>query len=414
MKSPKPLFALALAACLTLSGCAAPSSEAAPGQPAAAWPGSDTPITHVAYVDSFSEYAASPDGLYTVSQVRLGGQNLFYVDASSQQETYLCAVPNCTHDSESCTSWLPLDGGYGSGLFFANGHLYAVQNSTTQSHGPRILQLDPDGANRKTVLELQDGELFFGSVFGYGSSFLMEITGVDENGSSRSRLERIDPATGAREVVLEYPEQERQVFQLMGAAGTRLVYLCIDYEQRQYFTVDLSSPGASLEHWQDNLLGPAHDNVTTYCTIQGDYFCTYDANTNRLGYQNLLTGETREFDAPALAEGERLFGLVHFFDGRFALTLDDAQNNVAWALLDTESGQLTGMRYRPTQENAHMIVADLGDQLICRVRDGEMPLKGQEQENLVGELGYYSVYTVLTKEEFLQGADGEEIPFPGA
>lgn len=399
-----------LVAALTACGLHSPSeSETIP----AVASGSDTPITHVGYLDTVNQYAISPDGLYTVCQVQLGGENLFYVDAQSRQETYLCAVPNCTHDSEECTSWLPMNGEYGYGIFFFDSHLYVLQNTATQSHGPYLMQMDPDGTNHKIVLELQDGESFLGSVFGYGSSLLMEINVVDETGTSHSRLERIDPQTGERAIMLEYPNQEKQVFTLMGAAGTKLIYLCTNYEQNQYFTVDLSQPDASLEQWQDNLLGPQFDNTTSYCNVQGNYFCTYDTKTNRLGYENLLTGETREFDAPTLAPGERLYGLVCLFDDQFALTMNDAQNNVVWALLDTESGELTGVRYTSTKENSHMILGDFGNSIICRVRDEEQPLKGQEKEGLVNELGYYSVYSIMCKDDFLKGVEGAEIAFPG-
>lgn len=400
------LFVTALTACAVQVPSESQSNEAITS-------GNQTLITHVGYLDTVNQYAVSSDGLYSVCQVQIDSQNLFYVDKESQQETYLCAAPNCAHDSLECTSYLPLDGGYGFGIFFSDGHLYVLQNSATQSHGPYLMQMEPDGSNRKIVLELQDGENFLGTVFGYGSSLLMEVNVVDETGSWHRRLERIDPQTGEREILLDYPTQEKQVITLMGAAGTNLIYLRTDYEQRQYFKVDLSSSDVSLENWQDNTLGPVFDNITSYRNVQGDYFCTYDTETNRLGYENLLTGETREFDAPALEPGEKLYGLVYFFDDKFALTLDDAQKNVAWAFLDTESGELTGVRYTPTKENSYMVLGEFGDSIICRVRDEEQPLKGQEEQGLVNEKCYYSVYSIMSKEDYLNGVEGEEIAFPG-
>ena len=177
--------------------------------------------------------------------------------------------------------------------------------------------------------------------------------------------------------------------------------------------MDLSSSDVSLEHWQDNTLGPQFDNVTSYCNVQGDYFCTYDTKTNRLGYENLLTGETREFDAPALAPGETLYGLVYLFDDQFALTLDDAQNNIVLALLDSESGNLTGVRYMQTKENSHTIVGDFGESIICQVSNSEKLLEGKYKEGLINELSYYSIYSIISKDDFLKGIQGTEIDFPG-
>ena len=231
------LFVTALTACAVQTLSESQSKEAITSGNQT---GNQTIITHVGYLDTVNRYVASSDGLYSVCQVQIDSQNLFYVDKESRQETYLCAAPNCAHDSLECTSYLPLDGGYGFGIFFSDGHLYVLQNSVTQSHGPYLMQMEPDGSNRRIVLELQDGENFLGSVFGYGSSLLMEVNAVDETGSWHRRLERIDPQTGEREILLDYPTQKKQVFTLMGAAGTNLIYLRTDYEQRQYFKVDPS------------------------------------------------------------------------------------------------------------------------------------------------------------------------------
>lgn len=274
------------------------------------------------------------------------------------------------------------------------------------------MQMDPDGTNRKTVLELEDGETFFGSVFGYGDSILCEIDQVDENGTWHRQLERIDPQAGTRELLFGYPEREGESYTLMGAAGPELIYLCSTGAQNQYCKVDLSQGGASLNDWQSSTLGPPFDNATLYCNLQGDYFCTFDRETNTLGYENLLTGETKEFPAPALAPGETLYGLAYLYDDQFALTLDDAEGNVVHALIDRQSGELTGVRYTITKENAFTILGGFGDSLLYLTRIDQMPLKNQGEQGLMDELGYYSVYSIVSKADFEAGKPGQEIPFP--
>ena len=53
--------------------------------------------------------AAGPDGYCSVvSTARADGSlNIRYTDYASMQTVYLCAQPNCAHDSESCTSYQP-------------------------------------------------------------------------------------------------------------------------------------------------------------------------------------------------------------------------------------------------------------------------------------------------------------------
>ena len=85
--------------------------------------------------------AAGPDGYYSVvSTARADGSlNIRYTDYASMQTVYLCAQPNCTHDSESCTSYQP--GGSGVSLMMAGGQLVLVSPGT----GPWGEQPSPVG-----------------------------------------------------------------------------------------------------------------------------------------------------------------------------------------------------------------------------------------------------------------------------
>lgn len=379
-------------------------------------PADNTPITHIANSDSFGETAASPDGLYEVCQNRIGSYNLFYVDAATHQETYLCAAPNCTHDSESCSSYLPMEeGAYSYQIFFYKEHLYVVQNTPTADHGPYLMQMDPDGTNRKIVLELEDGEGFEGMVFGYGDRLLWPITKVDGDGQNQTFMETFNPQTGEREQLfsLMLKQGHKASASLMGAAGTSLIFLEGDSEGSQYYKVDLAKENPSLEQGKNNLLGPKFDGTSLYCTVQGEYFCTYDMHAGRLGWENLVTGRKKEFPLPQLAEGETAHGLALLYEDQFALSMDNAEKEPVDLLLDPETGAPTGVRYILTRENSYNILADFGDKLIYQMRTDEQPLEGQASQGLVGEVSYHNVYSIVSKESFRSGRPGEEIAFPG-
>lgn len=53
--------------------------------------------------------AAGPEGFYSIAGIARpdGSLNIQYTDYASLQTVFLCAQPNCAHDSESCTSFLP-------------------------------------------------------------------------------------------------------------------------------------------------------------------------------------------------------------------------------------------------------------------------------------------------------------------
>ncbi len=378
-------------------------------------PANDTPITHIANYDMLGDTAASPEGLYEVCSVRLGSCNLLYVDAATRQETYLCATPNCTHDSESCNSYLPLEEGrYGYQLFFFNGYLYAAQCTPIESQGPYLMRMDPDGTNREIVLELENGECFSGMLYGYGDRLLLQISRVDENGNSEACMEIFDPQTGERERLfsLQLEPSGKESASLMGAAGTSLIFLKSDEEGRQYYKVDLARENPTLEQGQTNLLGPEFDENSLYCTVQGDYFCTYDIAAGRLSWENLLTGQKKEFSLPQLSGEETVYGLALLYDDQFALSMSSSEKGSMNLLLNPETGESTGVYYYPTRESGYDILADFGDELLYKVRTDERPLEGQAAYGLVGEVSYHNVYAMVSKEDFQSGIPGKEIPFP--
>ena len=378
-------------------------------------PANDTPITHIANYDMLGDTAASPEGLYEVCSVRLGSCNLLYVDAATRQETYLCATPNCTHDSESCNSYLPLEEGrYGYQLFFFNGYLYAAQCTPIESQGPYLMRMDPDGTNREIVLELENGGCFSGMLYGYGDRLLLQISRVDENGNSETCMEIFDPQTGERERLfsLQLEPGGKESASLMGAAGTSLIFLKSDEEGRQYYKVDLARENPTLEQGQTNLLGPEFDENSLYCTVQGDYFCTYDIAAGRLSWENLLTGQKKEFPLPQLSGEETVYGLALLYDDQFALSMSSSEKGSMNLLLNPETGESTGVYYYPTRESGYDILADFGDELLYKVRTDERPLEGQAAYGLVGEVSYHNVYAMVSKEDFQNGIPGEEIPFP--
>lgn len=378
-------------------------------------PANDTPITHIANYDMLGDTAASPEGLYEVCSVRLGSCNLLYVDADTRQETYLCATPNCTHDSESCNSYLPLEEGrYGYQLFFFNGYLYAAQCTPIESQGPYLMRMDPDGTNREIVLELENGECFSGMLYGYGDRLLLQISRVDENGNSETCMEIFDPQTGERERLfsLQLEPGGKESASLKGAAGTSLIFLKSDEEGRQYYKVDLARENPTLEQGQTNLLGPEFDETSLYCTVQGDYFCTYDIAAGRLSWENLLTGQKKEFPLPQLSGEETVYGLALLYDDQFALSMSSSEKGSMNLLLNPETGESTGVYYYPTRESGYDILADFGDELLYKVRTDERPLEGQAAYGLVGEVSYHNVYAMVSKEDFQNGIPGEEIPFP--
>lgn len=374
-----------------------------------------TAITHIGIRNFVGGTASGPDGVYEVAWLRPGACNLLYLDAASQKEIFLCSAPNCAHDTEACSSYLPVkDGGYGYSLFFYGDHLYAIEYASSDTRGHTLLEISPDGSQRKELLTLNSGERFSGTVFGYGDSILMEISVTESDGTAHTQLEQVDCETGARQVVFSYPHEKNMTpISLMGAAGTNLVYLFQDYREndKQYYLVDLSQGSAAIENWKNTPLGPTFDDESLICTIQGDYFCTYDRDQETMSYEDLITGSGAEFPVPELAPEYKINSLFRLYDDCFALSVEtpDGTRDV---LLDPDTHTPSGVEYAVSRDNSIDIVGKYGDQLIYTTRVAQTDLIDQDKLGLSGEIAYYNVYVMVNEEDFENGTLGQEIAFP--
>lgn len=415
-----PLLACALAAAI-LSGCAptrddVPAPAPEPEATADAAPGGEAiPITHIAYQDYLSNRACTPEGMYSVQYIYPASQNLFYLDADSGRELFLCAVPNCRHDSQACSSYLPLsDAAYGYSLCYHNDALYLIQCASGEGVRPHISKMMPDGSGLRELCVLEDGENFAGKLFGYGDSLLMELYATSPEGRTDKRLEKIDGETGSRETVVTYPEGGR--YTLMGAAGNRLIYLRMDDRGYEYFWVDPAQSGISLETCAEEApLTPVFDGETPEYTVQGTYLCKVDRATEELSAVNLLTGTEYSFEYPAPDHDTTAMGLQYLFDDNFALTRDqrtgDTVRNLT-TILDTATGKPTDVQYSVSRDRMRQIIAVYGDRVLYLDHDEEVPLRNQTEYGLVNETTYVSVYGIADKEAFLRGEDGDTVASP--
>lgn len=415
-----PLFVCALAAAV-LSGCA-PGRKADPVSRPDSGVAADTaekgaavPITHITYQDFLSNRACTPEGMYSVQNIYPASQNLFYLDIDSGQELFLCAVPNCRHDSDACSSYLPLsDAAYGYSLCYHNDALYLIQCASGEGIRPHISRMMPDGSGLRELCVLEDGENFSGKIFGYGDALLAEIYTVTSEGQAAKQLEKIDCETGHRESVLTCPEGGR--YALMGAAGNRLIYLRMDDQGYLYFWVDPAQTDLSLETCAEEApLTEVFDEQTLHYSIQGEYLCKVDRAQEELSAVNLLTGAAYTFAYPASDPDISYVGLQYLFDDRFALTEDrrsgDTVRNVT-ILLDTATGTPTDVTYSATRDRMRQIIAVYGNRVLCLDHDEEVPLRNQTEYGLVNESTYVSVYRIAGKEAFLRGEDGDVVASP--
>lgn len=374
--------------------------------------GQPVPITHISYTDTLAIQAASEDGVYVLQNIFPTSENIFYIDVATKQEVFLCATPNCKHNTTDCTSYLPLEEGeYGHNIAYFQDSIYLFQCATHAKQPPHLSRMDKDGSNLQDVCFLDEGENFIGKIFGYGDDeLLVEIYHVYENGQSSRRLERINCNSGERNVVVEYPDND--YYGLMAAVDDRLAFIKIDSAGRQYFWVDPSSGDLSLEECAKTApLSPLFDDEQTTYTIQGDYLCKSGTAPKELTATNLITGQVYEVPVPDGLTEDDWFGLAHLLDDQFALTFYSSppESSLVQILVDPETGALTEQKYTISKTNGRDVIATIQDQVVYYLRSEERKLENQTEYGLVGETCFMDVFGIASKEDFLQGNAGTEV-----
>lgn len=93
--------------------------------------------------------------------------NIMYVDYATGKEVYLCNKANCSHDSDSCASFLTLSDS-DSYIFSDNGQLYLFTKGLSSSMimggdgtqaeiAPTIYRMNADGSDKKKLYVLESG-----------------------------------------------------------------------------------------------------------------------------------------------------------------------------------------------------------------------------------------------------------------
>lgn len=151
MRNLRGRLAAAGLALALLAGCAAGPQPASTAAPSPAAPNAQTPEAA-----AFGEMeqatpglrAMGEDGMYLLEQYFSGAMNLLYADFTTQQEVFVCAEPNCPHNTASCTSWLPFAGDYTfPALAALKDQLYLVLGASTEEQRPYISSCLPTGGS---------------------------------------------------------------------------------------------------------------------------------------------------------------------------------------------------------------------------------------------------------------------------
>lgn len=174
--------------------------------------------------------STSKQGYYTITSAFRadGSTNLLYSDYATQQTVCLCSAANCTHDTDSCTSWIPFSGGgslplvVGETLILAYpGNLIYIEQ-IGQIALPHFEKMDLDGSHRQELGTLKANQEIIHPFITDGTYLYFTVRTYSEE-AVQQEFVKLDIVTGQIESLFDLDQTKNEI--VFGAAGNYVLTL---------------------------------------------------------------------------------------------------------------------------------------------------------------------------------------------
>lgn len=247
------------------------------------------------------------DGYYHLVErdIKIGTiTNICYFDYQSKQEIYLCDKPECKHEEESCTSYLPILA-MNSALFVYQDNIYIIQDEGTtisflgdqENQGAKIYRMDLDGKNHEEFASLPKEYSFLGNTMVVGDSMLYLVLAKTDMVSMENstmqvnkdeKLFGIDINTGKIDIISDFKD-----CQIIGANKRDIIISKVKYsedvdallEKKEYQRYDQVTMQATFQYHKFNIdTKTFNQEISPESTLLATY---YDENLYYLKEQEI-------------------------------------------------------------------------------------------------------------------------------
>lgn len=185
--------------------------------------GSVTNVQMLTDTDGFMNinYTSTQEGLYELErQGENNYVNILYTDYETATQQYLCADPACTHNTDSCTSYIA-NAGELTGLFCWDNHLY-IYNKPKDAF-PSLIQADMNGANHTPFITFTAQTAPKDAIIGGEGCWYYLNDQILEDTSRLTSLLRFDLSTKTCQTLMEFPATSDGNYFLIGAFQGKLI-----------------------------------------------------------------------------------------------------------------------------------------------------------------------------------------------
>lgn len=210
---------------------------------------------------SKSSYACSKEGVYELRSLHPNSVNIVYTDFEKAQTLVLCAQPNCTHDSSSCVSYIPIENGDLEPTIMCNNEsLIIVKEGAGQTESPYIAVAELNGSNRHTIATYKSNQFLRGDFMADSRFLYFILQEVDENEYVSTSLEAVDLQHEKQDELLQLPDSDK-MYALMGAYEDSLFLL----------EMNTNDPNGDRKIYEINPENPNLSNILFQYNAENEY-----------------------------------------------------------------------------------------------------------------------------------------------
>lgn len=366
-------------------------------------------------------------GYYRLIPREDASNNLCYIDYETHTQAMLCSRPECTHEDETCTSWIPYGAGGGS-IFVTKKNLYYVSygnqaalDSIGEDAIPSILQMDLNGANRKKVYTFTASDIIrAGIAYDENTLYLVydSYEGAETGELPKRYLSAVDLTAGTLERLCEVA----YLTQIVGVSGDDLVLSDISSlnsgntpeAQTKVFTYH-------IESGQMNEIIAHPFSVSG--RVGGNRYYLYDPDKGKLSFCELepnaktKTVKTDLFDAETLSCSKSIGALIdgHLFviyESKIKDSYDVLRQLYA---IDVSNGNVTAINrdiWRSdgkTQTRKLEVVAEWKDYFLVIVGYDTKPVKVPIGDGTFTADYAYFHYALVLKDDYYASRENDII-----
>lgn len=402
MKFCGKLLCFSLAICC-LTGCTAASTEST------APPSESTEGAAAAAGAAFTSagdgvYVTTDTGIYELQTVFPDSANLFYTDINTKERIFLCATPNCTHEEESCPSYIATPSAMFPPMLLRVGDQLLVVTERTDSSNPRAVLMNMDGSDRRTAFELSSNQYMQGGFFTTGNDLYFDLCEFAENGDVSYQLWYANFQDGSLEKVMDLGSGESH-YSLCDCAGSALCFNHISPDGISYCMYDPQSNTMQEPFYVD-------DSVSGNSLIRDGYLFVLNEQDNSVQRIRLSDNE-RKSATFTVKESFGAPSMNYLFDGNLMITETQmAPADTAYAVcsytLDFDTGACTEFTLQtPYNDRPVYALATVGDYCYVATDYRTYTPTSVSEDGTVSDFDYVAnIYAFITKQDYINSNAG--------